>query len=223
MHQSNSKGGHFEDCEAPWGHCTAGPPWPDAPVSKNPNYVFWPHSLRRVNFAVVIRCHLPVASIMFRLSLAAFPVASVCCVSSVFCRTSPILRQYFQFMLCLPSILRLLSSMCMLPILCLSSILRLSPAAYPPSVHHLPSIICHLSFIRQLSVVVLSLSSSPTICTLSRTLPVGCNECQCTRESQGPLRTSYPPLRSRHSKFSRYTYEASCSQMRPFEVSGTPN
>ena len=61
------------------------------------------------------------------------------------------------------------------------------------------------------------------------TLPVdrdvakGCNGCQCTRETQrGPLSTPYSPMWSYHSEFSWDTYEASCSQMRSFEVLGDP-
>ena len=38
--QSNSKRGPFADYGAPWGPCMAVPPWPDAPVSKNPSFVY---------------------------------------------------------------------------------------------------------------------------------------------------------------------------------------
>ena len=47
----------------------------------------------------------------------------------------------------------------------------------------------------------------------------GCNECQCTRETRlGPLKTSYSPIWSHHIEFSWDTCEASCIQMRCFEV-----
>ena len=50
-----------------------------------------------------------------------------------------------------------------------------------------------------------------------------CNGCQCTREPQrGTPRISYSPIWSHRSEFSWDTYEVSCSQMRSFEVFGTP-
>ena len=41
-----------------------------------------------------------------------------------------------------------------------------------------------------------------------------------TRDSAGPPRTSYSPRWSHRSEFSWDTYQASCSQMRSFEVMG---
>ena len=41
--------------------------------------------------------------------------------------------------------------------------------------------------------------------------------------SPPPSRTSYPPLRNIRIRVSRNTYEASCSQLSSFEVSGPPN
>ena len=41
--------------------------------------------------------------------------------------------------------------------------------------------------------------------------------------SVGPPRTPYPPMRSRHTEFSCYTFDASCSQLSSFGVTGAPN